>query len=313
MLKASLGVLARISLALGLVLLVIAALAHFGGASTSKAKVKTIYSPSAVPTQSVQPKAPANENALRADVVVLSARNTITFRGEVTPEKVAAVQLKLMAMSNNLSDDEVIYLVLDTPGGSVDAGNQLIDTVNSLPQDVKTITLFAASMGFHFSQAMGERLILPSGVMMSHRARGGLRGEVPGEMLTRLTALLRMLNRMDALAADRMGMELADYQRMIADEYWTEGADAVREQAADRIVLARCDDSLNGNVDEYMGEIFGMRVYAVMSACPVVSAVLGVKVGRGATPEAETQAKSYVQSYFADRKGFLRAKLRTEQ
>ena len=234
------------------------------------------------------------------EIVVLNSRNTIGFRGEVEPMKVAHLQLKLMAMSRNLSPNDVIYLVLDTPGGDITSGSQFIDTARSLPQKVKTITVFAASMGFHIVQALDERLILPSGILMSHRARlRGAGGELPGELLVRINFWLKQLQRLDLTAASRMQMPFDQYQELIRDEYWIGGADSVAEKAADRLVLARCDESLTGTTREHLGVFFGVPIYGIMSECPVVSGILDVELGQStASDEDKSKALNLARSYY---------------
>ena len=86
--------------------------------------------------------------------VVLSKSNTLALQGPVTYSSVAQLQQKMIALSNSLSKNSTIYLVLDTPGGSVGAGMALIDTAKSIPQRVVTITSFAASMGFITVQSL---------------------------------------------------------------------------------------------------------------------------------------------------------------
>ena len=77
--------------------------------------------------------------------ITLEAKNTLVLSGPVTSDSVAKLQSEANAMSSKLKDGDKIYLVLDTPGGSVFAGMDLIDHLRALPQKIETITLFAAS------------------------------------------------------------------------------------------------------------------------------------------------------------------------
>lgn len=97
-------------------------------------------------------KRPSNET------IVLTEDNHILFTGPVNDTSVAQAQIKLGELSKKLSDDEVIYLVLDTPGGSVSAGNLFIDYAKSLPQKIKPICIFCASMGYHLFQSLMSAL-----------------------------------------------------------------------------------------------------------------------------------------------------------
>jgi ATP-dependent protease ClpP protease subunit len=217
----------------------------------------------------------------QANPLKLTAENTLVWRGPVTALKAAEMQIQLLDLSHRLPAGSTVYLVLDTPGGDVDAGIQFIGFTKGLPLKIKTVTVFAASMGFQIVQGLDERLIVPTGTLMSHRAYfSGVRGEVPGEMITRLTYWIKQLTRLDMIAASRMGLKLGDYQDLIRDEYWVDGADAVADKAADRVVLARCDESFQGTVDEVVGEFLNVPVMGTFSKCPLISAPLKIFLAR---------------------------------
>jgi len=132
------------------------------------------------------------------DFILLQRRNMVLLRGPITSRSIAPVMQKLIIMSMFLKSSETIYLVLDTPGGSISAGNLFIDLCQSLPQKIKTLSLFSASMGFHIAQSLGERAVLPSTVVMSHRAHiEGLSGEVPGEAVQRLNFIVKMVTNLE--------------------------------------------------------------------------------------------------------------------
>lgn len=208
-------------------------------------------------------------------VIVLTSKNSLSLRDVVMPDSVAKIQDKAIQLSQKLDKNEPIYLVLDTPGGSVDAGNQMIETLLALPNRVDTITIFAASMGFQTVQGLGKRYITPSGTLMSHRAAGGVRGQIPGEAVTRLRWMLEDIQRMETRTAARLNMSLQDYQALIWNEYWVSGENAIKEGMADEEVLMRCDSSLSGTKTEKVYTFFG-PIKLVWSNCPLITYPLDV-------------------------------------
>jgi ATP-dependent protease ClpP protease subunit len=115
-----------------------------------------------------------------AKVINLTEANSINFNNQFSGDFVAKKQIEA---ANKCYDNEGsdIYVVLYTPGGSVQAGQLFFDTLNALPCNFHTITIFAASMGYQTVQNLKNRYILPSGILMSHRASlSGVRGEIGG-------------------------------------------------------------------------------------------------------------------------------------
>lgn len=249
------------------------------------------------------PKFKGGGTSAATGVVTLSARNTYIFRGAVDGDTVAKAQLGLMKLSRRLSKDSVIYLVLDTPGGSIQAGNTLVDTIKGLPQRVKTVTQFAASMGFYFVQALDERIITPSGVLMAHRAKvGGVSGEVPGEAIVRINMIMDIVREMEKLNATRIGVTLEEYQRVSRDEYWVSGEEAVRQGVADRVAAVACDESLDGISSVVENTIFG-QVQVQFSNCPAIMAPLSVNMvpNAGLSPREEESFRKMVNDRFLKR------------
>lgn len=96
----------------------------------------------------------------KTEKIVLTEANSVIFNQEVTSDYVSKKTLEVITKSTR---SNVIFLVLDTPGGSVSAGLSFIDTIKSLNIKVHTITIFAASMGYQMVQELGTRYIMPSG------------------------------------------------------------------------------------------------------------------------------------------------------
>lgn len=213
--------------------------------------------------------------------ITLTENNHVVFAGEVNDTSVAKAQLEMGRISSRLSTNDVIYLVIDSPGGSVSAGNLFIDFAKSLPQKVKPICIFCASMGYHMFQSFDERLVYSSSMLMSHRVSiGGLSGQVPGEALSRLQNIINTSNEMDAKVAKRIGVSLTDYQKSIYDELWLSGDAAVKTRHADRVAKIKCSNDLMTETKvQNVRTIFG-PVDVTTSACPLINGILELKFKR---------------------------------
>lgn len=223
--------------------------------------------------------------------IKLTRSNTIIFRTDVDALSVAKVQKELLQKNKQLGMGEPIYLVLDTPGGDIIAGNQLIDTAKSIGRPVHTITLFAASMGFNFVQRLGKRYILPSGTLMAHRARvSGVGGQIPGEFLTAAATLYRLVLNMERQNAERLGISLDYYTGLVKDEYWVEGEDAVRQGAADSLAYVTCDETLDGSSYETFLTFFG-PITIEWANCPAITQPLGFSFEGSKEKRGEVEEK----------------------
>lgn len=236
--------------------------------------------------------------------IVLEKRNMLVMRGPVTTQSVSLLQQELLAMSAKLSKSEKIYLVMDTPGGSVFAGMDLIDHLRAIPQKVETVTLFAASMGFQIVQNMDTRYITPAGTLMSHRASlGGLGGQLDGELETRYRMIKRKVDYLDAIAAKRMEMSVEDYKKMIKDEYWVHGFDAAGEKAADEMINLTCGKTLDGTVERSVQTFFG-NVKVTLSECPLIRGPIKADFGNVGAENLE-QVQKAIRYSFSDKKKYV--------
>lgn len=262
-------------------------------------------------TVKVQSSAPAS-GKVPVYKVQLNAGNTLSLRLPVSSNTMGTLQVGLLELSKKLPSNAKIFLILDTPGGSVDAGNKFIDISKTIPQEIVTITRFAASMGFQIVQNLGTRFILPHGQLMSHNAHiEGFGGDVPGNGLTRFNALLRDLALDDLVIAQRLGLTFEAYRDMIKAEYWVTGTDAVRDRAADAIVLPTCDASFQGTHKETISTVFG-EVAIVFANCPLVSEPLETLLSAASKQkEAQDALKRFATELFEERDQFIQHYIKT--
>jgi ATP-dependent protease ClpP protease subunit len=213
--------------------------------------------------------------ASEVETITLTKENTINFNQAFTSKFVAQKQLEAINLCSK-NPNSTINIVLYSPGGSISAGQRFIDTLNALDCTFNTITLFSASMAYQTVQNLGTRYIVPSGILMSHRASvSGLSGEIGGELDATINRIKQTVNELETVASNRVGISLKNYQDLISDELWLTATNAVKTNHADKIALVKCDESLMGTTVQSIATIFGtFRVE--FSTCPIVTAPLRI-------------------------------------
>lgn len=209
------------------------------------------------------------------DSITLTKDNMLSMNDVFTPESVANLTKEVKELDSRTTSSDPIYLVINSPGGSIDAGLELIENLSNLRRPVHTLNLFSASMGFQTAQGLGERLITANGTLMSHKARGAFSGEFPGQLDARYGYYLKRITRLDQQAADRSKGKhtLESYRALIENEYWCDGQDCVTQGFADRVVKPSCDKSLDGTrrvvVDRFMFMGLAIQIEAIFDNCPL--------------------------------------------
>jgi ATP-dependent protease ClpP protease subunit len=211
--------------------------------------------------------------------IQLGTANTVTLRGPIDDDSAQQAALALIKLDIERGKKYYpLYLVLDTPGGSIDSGEMFIEITKSI-KNLKTITVFAASMGSAIVEALpGERLIISSGILMFHRAAGQIQGQFEtGEMESRLEMYKQYVRRMEQRNADRMKMPLSVYKKKVKDELWYTSSAAISEMAADRTVSLTCTPALINQTQVVNIQMFIFNIAIEFSGCPLLRAGVPAK------------------------------------
>jgi ATP-dependent protease ClpP protease subunit len=216
-------------------------------------------------------------SAAFSETIILKADNTVSLSSEVTTASVTVLMLSLQRL-NELKTNDTIYLVLNTPGGSITDGIDFIRFAKTSRRPINTITIFAASMGFQIVEALpGKRLMAEGGVLMSHRAAvSGIGGQFPGELNVRVEFYGDIARSLDIGAANRAGITLKQYQDLIHDEYYALPSKAIKDKFADAEVAVSCDITLSGTRFEFAQSPFG-PIKIELSSCPLIIGVVSAE------------------------------------
>lgn len=209
--------------------------------------------------------------------VLLTKDNTLVLNSEVTEASVAELEKEAAKLDSQGKSDYPIYLYMDTPGGDVEAGLNLITYLNGLNRPVHTITSFAASMGFQVVENLQNRYMTRYGILMAHRATGSFSGQFgPGQtqVKSRYDFWVRRLQIMDEHTVGRSHgkQTVSKFEHKYANEMWLTAKDAVNEGFADSIVDVRCGPSLSGTSEKSVDLGF-LVIKATYSNCPLVETV----------------------------------------
>lgn len=225
--------------------------------------------------------------------ILLTSENTVSLLGPVDDQSISELMQDLNKVSQTGNKKDPIFLVLNTPGGSVFAGLELMQYVNTLRRPVHVVANYAASMGFHILQNSPKRYVTKFATIMSHRASGGFRGEIPQQITSRLNHIIDLVTKMDEEVIKRTNGKHTkeSYTELIRDEYYAVGSNAVSDGFADEVVTLKCDDSLNTVKNVTINVLF-FQIEAQISNCPLITMPVAKK------PED----KSKILEYFSMRK-----------
>ncbi len=106
-------------------------------------------------------------------------KERIVFLGSEVRDQNANAICAQMLLLNAEDPDSDVFLYINSPGGSVDAGMAIYDTMQFVSNDVATVGMgLAASMGQFLlcAGAKDKRYALPHARIMMHQPSGGLGG-----------------------------------------------------------------------------------------------------------------------------------------
>jgi len=243
--------------------------------------------------------------------VVLTEDNAIWMNDYFDSTPVAKTIARAKELDARLPSKEPIYLIINSGGGSIEAGLELIDNLKHMNRPIHTISAFAASMGFQTVQGLGTRYITTTGTLMSHKARGGFYGEFPGQLDSRYGFWLKRVNEMDKVAVARTKGKhtLKSYKALVENEYWCQGSECISEGFADKVVNASCDKSLTGTRQANEKFIWGgaaIELVWTYDKCPLNTGELDFEVyvnGKALFKRQSGKEFTFSNTYVDDEKG----------
>jgi len=158
---------------------------------------------------------------------------------EVTASLIVAQLLFLEAEDH---EKEILFYI-NSPGGLVTAGMAILDTMEFIKPDVRTVVMGqACSMGSLLAQAgtPGKRMMLPYARHMIHQPSGGTNGKVT-DMEIDLKEIIKMKKTLTQIYVDH-NSKGKTYEQISADmerDYFMSAQEALDYGLIDEIVTKR--------------------------------------------------------------------------
>ncbi|MDT0446778.1 MULTISPECIES: ATP-dependent Clp protease proteolytic subunit [unclassified Streptomyces] len=166
----------------------------------------------------------------------------IIFLGQPVDDDIAnriTAQLLLLAAD----PDKDIFLYINSPGGSIQAGMAIYDTMQYIKNDVVTIAMgLAASMGQFLltAGAPGKRYALPNADILIHQPSAGLAGSA-SDIKIHAEQLLRTKAKMAKLSAEHSGVSIEQWERDADRDRWFTVEEARDYGLIDRVITSAAD------------------------------------------------------------------------
>jgi ATP-dependent Clp protease, protease subunit len=131
----------------------------------------------------------------------------IVFIGQAVDDDIANLVVAQLIHLEAEDPDKEVSIYINSPGGSVDAGLAIYDSMQYIRPDVRTICFgIAMSMGSLLlaGGTEGKRLSLPSARILIHQPSGGYQGQV-SDVAIHAEAALALRARVDEIYARHTG------------------------------------------------------------------------------------------------------------
>lgn len=185
------------------------------------------------------------------DIIKESSRGFETFRivdqmladreiacvGHIDAEMTDSLCLQLRYLQKS-GPDERVTIFINSPGGEVQSGLAIYDTMKAISCPIRTVCLgMAASMGALLFVAGGQRDMLPHSRVMIHDPliSGGIGGSAL-EVETIAANLMRTREITAQVLAEHTGKSLEEIYAVTARDAYFEAAEAVEFGLADQVI-----------------------------------------------------------------------------
>ena len=177
---------------------------------------------------------PLTEKFLKTRQIILS--------GEINKELAEKIVRQLLVLEADDSE-KTIYMYIDSPGGDVDAGFAIFDTIRFISCPVVLIgmgLIASAAALIHLAVPAERRLGLPNSRYLIHQPLSGMKG-VATDIEIHAKELEKTRNKLNEIISEQTGKSVEQVAKDTERDYWLDANQAVNYGLISRIITTRKD------------------------------------------------------------------------
>lgn len=216
-----------------------------------------------------------NINLNNIENIILKPGNHLFLTSEVNEDS------KEFFINGNANlNTKNIYVYINSNGGNVINGNDIVENIKYLKMRKYNVTCIAQkaySMAFHIFQHCDKRYITSSSTLMQHQMSLGIHGNY--ENIKSYLEMIEEINEeLIKHSAIRMKMSPSYFKHKIMNDWWFYSKSAIKNNVADKIVTIGCENSLYNIKYMKKRREFGLRDlfssnnsdYIELNGCPLL-------------------------------------------
>ncbi len=175
------------------------------------------------------------------DIFSRLLKERIVILGSAIDDHVANLIVAQLLHLEGEDPNKDIDLYINSPGGHIDAGLAIYDTMQFIRSDVRTICIgMAASMGAVLlaAGAKGKRMALPNSRVMIHQPHGGAQGQAI-DIEIQAREILRMRESIRGILATHTGQPNDKVAKDFDRDFWMTAEQAKEYGVVDEILVKR--------------------------------------------------------------------------
>ncbi len=172
------------------------------------------------------------------DIYSRLLKDRIIFIGGIIDDYVANIIIAQLLFLESEDPKKDIILYINSPGGQIQSGLAIIDTMNHVKPDISTIcTGMAASMGaVILSQGKkGKRYILPNSEVMIHQPLTGVEGQASDIEIT-AKHILMLKDKLYTILAKATNKPKTQIEKDGDRDHWLSSEEAKKYGIIDKIL-----------------------------------------------------------------------------
>jgi ATP-dependent Clp protease protease subunit len=186
-------------------------------------------------------KKKTEESVLPPVSKILFEERIITLFGDINMEVAKNTASTMLAMAK--TNDDTITLIINSPGGHVEAGDTIYDMIKFIKPEVKVLgTGWVASIGtlIYLGAKRENRYCLPNTRFLIHQPWGGAQGYAV-EIDIQARQIVKMKERLNRIIAKETGQTFEKIAKDSERDYWLFAEEAKEYGIVGKIIQTQAE------------------------------------------------------------------------